>query len=82
MQAQDFFSWGCEPEVDGRQRLSSEITTSKSAILHLVCVIIMDTIYEMYPLALRTASFLNAEAEFVVAGDVKRSAGDVSVTTS
>ena len=31
-----------------RRRLSSEITTSKSAIVHLVCVIIMYTIYEMY----------------------------------
>ena len=44
-----FFSQGCEPEVEGqRWHLSSEITASKNAILHLVCVIIMYTIYEMY----------------------------------
>ena len=43
------FPQGCEPEVDGqRRRLSSEITVRKSAIVHLVCVIIMYTIYEMY----------------------------------
>ena len=70
-----FFSRGCEPEV-GR-RLSSKLTARKSTIVHLVCVIIMYTIYEVH-LALRTASFLNAEA----AGDIKRSAGGVSVTTS
>ena len=36
-----------ELEVDGRRRrLSSEITTSKSAIVHLGCVIIMYTIYK------------------------------------
>ena len=29
-------------------RLSSEITASKSAIMHLVCVMIMYTLYEMY----------------------------------
>ena len=39
----------CEPEIEGRRwRLSSEITASKSATVHLVCVIIMYTIYEMY----------------------------------
>ena len=46
-----FFPQGHEPEVEGRQRrrrLSSEITARKSAIVHLVCVIIMYTIYEMY----------------------------------
>ena len=45
-----------------------------------VCVIIMYTIYEVYKdvASSRTASFLNAEA----AGDVKRSARGVSVTTS
>ena len=45
-----FISWGREPEVEGRwrQHLSSEITTSKSTIVHLVCVIIMYSIYEMY----------------------------------
>ena len=31
-----------------RQRLCSEITAKKSAIVHLVCVIIMYTIYKMY----------------------------------
>ena len=32
----------CEPEIGGRRwRLSSEITASKSATVHLVCVIIM-----------------------------------------
>ena len=48
-QARDF-SRGREPEVDERQRqrLSSEITASKSAIVHLVCVIIMYTIYDVY----------------------------------
>ena len=59
------------------QRLSSEITTRKSTIVHLVCVIIMYTIYEVR-LALPMPSSLNAEA----AGDVKRSGGGVSVTTS
>ena len=41
---------GREPEVErrGRWRLSSEINARKRAILHLVCVIIMYTIYEMY----------------------------------
>ena len=39
---------GREPEVEGRRRLSSEVTTSKSAIVHLVCVIIMYIIYQMY----------------------------------
>ena len=29
-------------------QLSSEITASKSAIVHVVCVIIMYTIYKMY----------------------------------
>ena len=44
-----FFPQGCEPEVEQWQRhLSSEITISKGAIVHLVCVIIMYTIYEMY----------------------------------
>ena len=45
-----FFSRSCEPEVEGQQlrRLSSKITASKSATVHLVCVIIMYTIYEMY----------------------------------
>ena len=45
-----FFFRGHEPEVEGRrqQSLSSKITASKSAIVHLVCVIIMYTIYEMY----------------------------------
>ena len=33
-------------------------------------------------LALRTPSFLNAKTEFAVAGDVKRSAGGGSFTTS
>ena len=48
-QARNFIYLGREPEVEGRRRwLSSEITTSKSAIVHLVCVIIMYTIYEMY----------------------------------
>ena len=42
------FLWGREPEVEGRWRLSSEITTGKSTIVHLVCVIIMFTIYEVY----------------------------------
>ena len=39
-----------EPKVEGRQRrrLSSEITTRKSVVVHLVCVIIVYTIYEMY----------------------------------
>ena len=54
--------------------------------MHLLCVIIMYTIYEMYKdvasVALRTPSFLNAKAEFVVAADVKRSAGRGSITTS
>ena len=36
-----------EPEVDRQQHLSSEITARKSTIVHLVCVIIMYTIYEM-----------------------------------
>ena len=33
-------------------------------------------------LALRMPSFSNAEAEFVVASDLKRSAGGGSITTS
>ena len=40
-----FFSWGHEPEVQG---LSSEITARKSAIVHLVCVIIMYIIYDTH----------------------------------
>ena len=47
--------------------------------MHLVCVIIMYTVYVMYK---DVASFSNAEPEFVVAGDVKRSAGGGGVTTS
>ena len=45
-----FFSRGREPEVEGRRlrSLSSEITASKSAIVHLVCVIIMYAINRMY----------------------------------
>ena len=44
-----FFPRGHEPEVEGRRQcLSSEITASKSTIVHLVCMIIMYTIYEMY----------------------------------
>ena len=38
---QTFFPRVRQPEVEGRQRLSSEITASKSAIVHLVSVIIM-----------------------------------------
>ena len=76
-----FFSQGREPEVEGWQRqcLSSEITASKSAIVHLVCVIIMYTIYEMYKD--KALSCSNAKAEFVVVGDVKRSARSGSITT-
>ena len=80
-----FYSWGHEPEVEGRWwRLSPEITTCKSTIVHLVCVIIMYTIYEMYKdvASSCSCSFSNAEAEFVVAGDVQRSAGGGSITTS
>ena len=61
-QARDFFSQGRELEVEGRrqQRLSSKI------IVHLVCVIIMYTIYEMYTDVASShtssTSFLNAEA--------------------
>ena len=43
-----FLCRGRELEVEGRRWLSSEITASKSAIVHLVCVIIMYTIYEIY----------------------------------
>ena len=39
--------FGREPEIKVG-RLSSEITTSKNTIVHLVCVIIMYTIYKMY----------------------------------
>ena len=44
------FPRGREPEVDGWQqrRFSSEIPARKSTIVHLVCVIIMYTIYEVY----------------------------------
>ena len=44
-----FLSQGREPEVEGRQwrRLSSEICARKSAIVHLVCLTIIYTIYEM-----------------------------------
>ena len=51
--------------------LSSEITARKNAIVHPGCVIFI-------LLALRTPSFSKAEA----AGDVKRSARGVSVSTS
>ena len=46
----EIFPRGHEPEVDGQRRrqISSEITTRKSTIVHLVCVIIMNTIYEVY----------------------------------
>ena len=57
-------------------------SASKSPTVHLVCLIIMYTIYEMYKdlalLALRMVSFSNAEA----AGDVKRSARGGSINTS
>ena len=45
-----FFSRGRESEIEGRwrQHVSSEITASKSAIVHLVCVIIMYTLYGIY----------------------------------
>ena len=51
MRRRKIFPQGHEPEVDRRWRrrhLSSEITARKSAIVHLVCVIIMYAIYEMY----------------------------------
>ena len=65
--SEGFVCRGREPEVEGRRRrLSSEITTRKSAIVHLVCVIILYTIYEckkmQLRLALRTPSFSNADA--------------------
>ena len=46
----EIFPRGREPEVDGRRRwrLSSEITARKSTIVHLVCVIVMYTIYKVY----------------------------------
>ena len=47
-QARDFFPGGHKPEVEGQRWRSTKITTSKSTIVHLVCVIIMYTIYEMY----------------------------------
>ena len=52
--------------------------------MHLVCVIIVYTIYQMYKdvASLHVPSISTAEAEFVVAGDVKRSAKGGSVTTS
>ena len=43
-----FLSWGRELEVEGWRRLSSAITARKSAIVHLVRVIIIYIIYEMY----------------------------------
>ena len=44
-----FLSLGRELEVEGLwQRLSSETTIKKSAIVPQVCVIIMYTIYELY----------------------------------
>ena len=62
-----------------RRRLSSKITASKCTIVHLVCVIIMYTIYEMYKDVVSPCSsyaiFSNTEA----AGDVKRSAGGGSL---
>ena len=80
MRRRKIFPRGREPEVDGWQqrRFPSEIPARKGTIVHLVCVIIMYTIYEVLHLALRTPSFSNAEA----AGDIKRSVGGVSVTTS
>ena len=78
-QARDFFP-GREPEVERRWRLSSKITANKSAIVHLVCVMIMYTIYEMYK---DVASPCSSYAIFLKCqGDVKRSAGGSSVTTS
>ena len=45
----EIFPRGHEPEVDGQwRRLSSENPARKSTIVHLVCVIIMYTIYEVY----------------------------------
>ena len=65
--------------------LSFEITASKSAIVHLVCVIIMHTIYEVYKdVASSCSSYAHLSRtprQFVVAGDVKRSAGGGSITT-
>ena len=43
-----FFSRSRKPEIEGLLCLSSEITTSKSATVHLVCVIIMYTLYETH----------------------------------
>ena len=59
LRRREIFPRGHELEVDGqRQRLSSEITARKSAIVHLVCVIIMYTIYEMYKdIALSRSSY-------------------------
>ena len=70
----EIFFPGREPEIEGRRRhrLSSYITASKRTTVHLVCVIIMYTIYEMYKdvaLSCSTPSFSKAEAEFVVAGE-------------
>ena len=46
----EIFPRGREPEVNGwwRRCLSSEIIARKSVVVHLVCVIIMYTIYEVY----------------------------------
>ena len=42
------FPRASEPEVEGRRHLPSEKYAGKSSIVHPVCVIIMNTIYEMY----------------------------------
>ena len=76
-----FFSRGPEPEAKRRRpHLSSEITTSKSTIVHLVCVIIM---YHHHVIIrnIQRCSFISLfvrhlsqmPRQFVIAGDIKRS---------
>ena len=62
-----FFSQGREAEVEGRRRwhLSSEITASKSAIVHLVCEIIMYIIYKVYKDVASSCSLAESESEFL-----------------
>ena len=77
----EIFFPGPEPEAKGRRpHLSSEITTSKSTIVHLVCVIIM---YHHHVIIrnIQRCSFISLfvrhlsqmPRQFVIAGDIKRS---------
>ena len=65
LRRREIFPRDHEPEVDGRQQhLSSEIAARKSTIVHLVSLIIMYTIYEVYKDVASYAIFLECRGSW------------------